>query len=172
MNAIIRPENSGDVEQISSVTEAAFGQKNEAMLVEALREKDEYEPKLSLVAVYRNRIIGHILFFPLKISGETEKTTLCLAPLSVLPAFQHKGVGEKLVKEGLKAAEHLGYESVVVVGHPTYYPKLGFSKASRWGLKVAFECPDEAFMALELKKNALRDAAGIVEFTEEYTECG
>jgi predicted N-acetyltransferase YhbS len=171
MNAIIRPENSSDIEHISSVIEAAFGQKNEATLVEKLREKDEYEPKLSFVAVYRNKIIGHILFFPLKIRSDPEKTTLCLAPLSVLPEFQHRGVGEKLTKEGLKAAEHLGYESVVVVGHPQYYPKLGFSKASKWGMKVSFECPDEAVMALELKKGALKDAAGTVDFPKEYTEC-
>jgi putative acetyltransferase len=172
MNAIIRPENTGDYEQISSVIEAAFGQKNEATLVEALREKDEYEPKLSLVAVYRNKIIGHILFYPIKIKAAEEKTTLCLAPVSVHPSFQKKRVGEKLIKEGLKTAQHLSYESVVVVGHPSYYPKLGFSKASKWRMKVSFECPDEAFMALELKKGALKDAAGTVDFPKEYTECG
>jgi predicted N-acetyltransferase YhbS len=61
---------------------------------------------------------------------------------------------------------------VVVVGHPGYYPRLGFSKASKGGLKVAFECPDEAFTAIELKEGALKDAAGTVGFIKEFFECG
>lgn len=170
MEVIVRPEKSGDIEEVYSLIEAAFGQKTEAELVEKLREKDGFNPKLSLVAVHRNKIVGHVLFYPLKIKAAGGKTTLCLAPLSVLPAFQHKGVGGKLIKAGLRAAEHLGFESIVVVGHPEYYLKLGFKKASNWGLKVAFECPDEAFMALELKEDALKDAEGVVDFLPEYLE--
>jgi len=64
--------------------------------------------------------------------------------------------------EALKQAKELGHDSVVVLGHPEYYPKLGFEKASQWGIRAPFEVPDEAFMAMELHENALKDVSGLL----------
>jgi len=87
-----------------------------------------------------------------------------------LPEFQKQGIGGELIKEGLKACQRLGYNSVIVLGHPEYYPKFGFKPANKWGVRDPFGAPVEAFMALELKKGALEGAGGVVEYPEEFLE--
>lgn len=70
----------------------------------------------------------------------------------------------------MKKAKELGYNSVVVLGHPDYYPKFGFKKASLWGIKAPFEVPDNVFMALELRENALNRVSGVVEYPSIFFE--
>ncbi len=109
--------------------------------------------------------------FPIIIRSATgeEKETISLAPVAVRPDFQKKGIGEELIKEGLKSSDRqFGYDSVIVLGHPEYYPKFGFKKAGSWGIKDPFGAPAEAFMALELKEGALKGAGGVVEYPEEF----
>jgi putative acetyltransferase len=90
----------------------------------------KYISVLSLVAEIDNKIVGHILFFPIKIiSQENEYETLSLAPMSVLPTYQKMGIGSKLIEYGIKAAKKAGYGSIIVVGHPDYYPRFGFAPA-------------------------------------------
>lgn len=74
------------------------------------------------------------------------------------------------ILEALKKAKELEYNSVVVLGHPEYYPKFGFEKASLWGIKAPFEVPEEAFMALELQENALYNISGVVEYPSAFFE--
>lgn len=69
---------------------------------------------------------------------------------------------------GIKAAASAGFESIIVMGHPWYYPRFGFQPASRWHIKPPMEAPDEAFMALELIDCALHDKAGVVAYPAEY----
>ncbi len=69
----------------------------------------------------------------------------------------------------MKKAKELGYKAVVVLGHPTYYPKFGFERASKWNIKPPIDdLPDEASMAIELEEGSLKDKAGIIEYPEEY----
>jgi predicted N-acetyltransferase YhbS len=91
--------------------------------------------------------------------------------MAVKPGLQKKGIGGKLIKEGLKRAAEPGFESAIVVGHPQYYPRYGFEKASKWGIKLNFEVPDEAFMAIELKKDSLKGKKGVIELPQPYMEC-
>lgn len=76
--------------------------------------------------------------------------------MSVRPGFQKQGIRSELIKEGLKACRQSGHNSVIVRGHPEYYPKFGFKQAGTWGIKDPFgaQCQIEAFMALELEKGA------------------
>jgi putative acetyltransferase len=90
--------------------------------------------------------------------------------MAVHPECQRKGVGVRLVQEGLTIAKQLGHDSVVVVGHPEYYPMFDFRPASNWDIKAPFDVPDEAFLALELKDGALMDVSGTVEYPEEFNE--
>lgn len=169
MKIVIRAETVDDYAKIREINNRAFNQDTEGELIENLRKKKEYIAELSLVAEYKNQLIGHILFFPLSIIGKNKRfPTLALAPMSVLPEFQNKGIGGKLIKEGLKVAEQLGFTSVIVLGHPEYYPKFGFEKASTWNIKPPFDAPDDAFMAIELVENALIDASGMLEYPQEY----
>ena len=169
MDVLIRNEKKDDYNEIRKINELAFGQKNEGKLVDDLRKKSDFNCLLSLVAEIKGRIVGHILFYPIKIKNEDkEHIVLSLAPIAVHPDFQNKGIGTKLVKKGLEAAKKTGYDAVIVVGHPNYYPRFGFSPASKWDIKLPIECPDDVFLALELKKNSLKNISGLVEFPKEY----
>ena len=149
----------------------AFRQKNEAVLVEKLRHNKKYNSNLSIVAEYNERVIGHILFFPILIrTQDTEIESLALAPLSVSPEFQKMGVGRRLIEDGLRKAREMGYTSVIVLGHPEYYSKFGFVPARKWGISAPFEVSDDAFMGIELQADALLNASGVVEYPEEFLE--
>jgi putative acetyltransferase len=161
MKIDIRPETRADYAPVRAVYAAAFGREDEARLVERLRRRPGFVPELSLTARHYDRVVGHILFTPVEIVGAGARVpSLALAPVAVLPAFQRKGVGGKLVKVGLSKAKKLGFTSVVVLGHPYFYPRFGFAPADKWHLAAPFAAPDEAFMAQELAPGALTPVVG------------
>ena len=121
---------------------------------------------LSLAAELDDAVVGHILFSPVSI--EPEGTAIGLAPMAVLPEHQRRGIGGRLVREGLELLRAAGHGAVVVLGHPEYYPRFGFTRANRFGLRCEFECRDEAFMALELSPGALANRAGLVRYLREF----
>ena len=164
----IRPEQTDDIKAIRAVNEQAFGQKAEADLVGALRQNQKIIA--SLVAVDRGRIIGHILFSPVTIAGRTRMyyPSAGLAPMAVIPKRQREGIGTQLVEAGLRACRETGYNSVMVLGHPDFYPRFGFVPASRYGILNGFGAPDAAFMALELEPDALAQCAGTVQYQPEF----
>jgi predicted N-acetyltransferase YhbS len=164
----IREENANDYNAVYTLNDRSFGQKDESDLIERIRKGNCFIPELSLVAEKDGKIIGHILFSKIKIRGDVESDSLALAPMAVLPEFQKRGIGGKLIREGLRKAKELGFESVIVLGHKGYYPKFGFKKASQWGIVCSFEVPDEAFMAIELIEGALSGKAGTIVYPEEF----
>ncbi len=172
MALLLRHETPADFCEITRVNDAAFGQSQEGRLVEQLREHERYLSRLSLVARTDDRIVGHILFFPVDIvdeEGGQRYLSLSLAPMSVLPEYQNQGIGTELVVQGLDAAAGLGFTSVVVLGHPWYYPRFGFEPASRFGISSPWEgLPDEAFLALELEPGSLEEVRGVVEYPQEF----
>lgn len=169
----IRPEGPGDPDAIFEVNLQAFGQDGEARLVNALRDDGDYDRDLSLVAVHGGRIIGHILFPPITIVSDTAETAaLALAPLAVHQDFQCLGIGAALIEEGLKECQRLGHRIVIVVGHPGYYPRFGFTRARDFGICVPFPCPDEALMALPLACGALDGISGIVRYPPAFDATG
>jgi putative acetyltransferase len=166
---IIRQETPEDAAAIRHVNEEAFGQKEEAEIVEKLRSRGVLT--ISLVAVQDNEIIGHIAFSPVKIESEHSSfEAIALAPMSVLPAYQRKGIGSQLVRAGLEECRRLGHEIIVVLGHPDYYPRFGFIPAKPKGIDCEFQVPDEAWMTLELKEGALAGQRGTVRFQPEFRE--
>ena len=169
----IRPERSEDIDAIFEVNYQAFAQDGEARLVNALRNDGDYLHDLSLVAVSGDRIIGHILFPPITIVSETAETNaLALAPLSVHQDYQCLGIGSALIEVGLKECQRLGHRIVIVVGHPSYYPRFGFTRARDFGIHAPFPCPDEAFMALQLESGALDGISGTVRYPLAFDAVG
>ncbi|MEK6325359.1 MAG: N-acetyltransferase [Acidobacteriota bacterium] len=164
---VIRAETIEDHAAVRRVNELAFTQRNEADLVDALREKAR--PYISLVGVVDQQVAGHIFFSPVSIeSVEDAFTAMGLAPLSVLPEYQNQGIGTRLVREGLKECQRLGHEIVVVLGHPNYYPRFGFERASSKGLRSEYDVRDEVFMVAELKPGALAGRHGLVKYHAEF----
>ena len=148
----VRAEAPADFEAIRTVHAEAFGRADEADLVERLRGDGEFVAALS--AVCDGRVVGHIAFSRLPITAPgREITGAALAPLAVLPRLQRQGVGSALVRAGLRRCAELGIEAVVVLGHPTYYPRFGFSAALAQQLQAPFSGP--AFMAQALVADAL-----------------
>jgi putative acetyltransferase len=169
----IRTERPEDIDAIFEVNFQAFGQDGEARLVNALREDGDYLRELSLVAVSGDRIIGHILFPPIAIVSDAAETpALALATLSVHQDFQCLGIGTALIEEGLKECQILGHRIVIVVGHPSYYPKFGFTVARDFGIIAPFPCPDKAFMALPLTSGALDGIHGTVRYPLAFDATG
>lgn len=152
----IRQEQGFDRAEVYEVVKAAFASAehsdgNEQDLVTALRGSGSFVPELSLVAEEDGRIVGHILFTKADVGGHT---VLALAPLSVLPPHQRKGIGQALMAEGHRIAKKLGFDYSVVLGHAGYYPRAGYRPASRFGIKAPFDVADENFMAFKLNPGA------------------
>ncbi|MED3541798.1 N-acetyltransferase [Bacillus toyonensis] len=171
----IRQEQKNDYRKTEEVVKEAFlneefSDKKEHELVKHIRECDAFIPELSIVAVDKE-IVGHIMLSKITIEqGGTTIDSLALAPVSIAPSHQKKGIGGKLITAALEKAKELGYGSVVVLGHPEYYPKFGFERASQWNIKAPFEVPDEVFMVMELRENTLQGVEGIVQYSSAFAE--
>ena len=93
-----------------------------------------------------------------------------LAPLAVLPEFQRLGVGSALVRAGISMLKDMGCPFIIVLGHPGYYPRFGFQKASTCGIRCQWEVPDEAFMILVLNQQAMEGISGVARYRNEFDE--
>ena len=150
-----------------AVNELAFGGPSEADIIDAVRP---FEGVVSLVAAERGRVIGHILFTTVRIDDAGSAVRAAgLGPMAVAPDGQRQGVGSRLVRAGLDACRAHGYDLVVVVGHPDYYPRFGFVPAGTKGLRCEYPVPPEAFMVLELRPGASAGVAGVVRYLPEFT---
>ncbi len=170
MTIIIRQEMASDHEKVYEINRLAFNQENESKLIERIRESNNHVPELSLIAEIDDKIVGHIFFSKITIVGDSTYDSLALAPMAVTPEYQRKGIGSKLVAKGLEKGKELGFNSIIVLGHKDYYPKFGFQRASKWGIKCPFEVPDEVFMAIELTEKALDGKSGIVQYPDEFND--
>ena len=167
MSTMIRPESAADISAIRGVNERAFGSSIEADLVDALRI--EGYARLPLVAVAEGQIVGHVLFSRLPIVTPTGTIdALALAPVAVLPEFQRRGIGSKLIAAGLEQCAAMGEMIVIVLGEPAFYGRFGFSAALAAPLECAYAC--EAFQALELQPRALRGVTGKVEYPPPFEQ--
>ena len=139
---MIRREEKRDFPEVENLVQRAFenaqhrdGQ--EHLLVSALRKDKGYIPELSLVAVVEGVLVGHIMFTEVKI-GESRQ--VALAPLSVDPDFQNRGIGRALMEEGHRIAKELGYDYSIVLGSEVYYPKVGYQPASQFNIHPPLMC--------------------------------
>ena len=167
-NILIRDEVEGDIAAITEVTASAFesmeiSSHTEQFIVEALRDAGVLS--VSLVAEVDGQVVGHIAFSPVTISDETQNW-YGLGPVSVLPAYQRKGIGKALIEEGLARLKALGAKGCCLVGHPQYYRKFGFENVT--GL-VLEGVPPEVFFALVLDGDMPQ---GTVTFHEGFTATG
>ncbi|WP_327233021.1 N-acetyltransferase [Streptomyces sp. NBC_01317] len=148
INWITRAETSADIPTIHDITLAAFDTPLEADLVDALRADPSWIDGLSIVTTDQDgKLIGHALLTRCHID---DTPALCLGPVAVRPEYQKTGAGSAAIRAALQAAKELGEHFVIVLGHPTYYPRFGFTRASEYGIGLSIDVPDEAMMALTL----------------------
>ncbi len=165
----IRLEIPEDALQVRTVNELAFGQPLEANLIERLQRACNIS--LSLVAE-DDAVVAHILFTPVVVESAGRRVVgMGLAPMAVVPDRQRQGIGSELVRRGLEILRARGCPFVVVVGHPEYYPRFGFERASVHGLASQWEgVPDAAFMVLVLDTNAMAGVSGVAKYRDEFNE--
>jgi putative acetyltransferase len=149
---VVRAATAGDWGAIRAVIGAAFDSSSfdEAAIVEGVRA--EGAALVELVEELDGEIAGHVLFS--RMTTAPNRFIAGLGPLAVRPDRQNRGIGQRLSRAGIEAVRALGAGGIVVLGHPTYYPKFGFSH----GLAAPLGSPyadRDAFMALELTPGAL-----------------
>lgn len=164
---LVREETPDDLDVIREVNRQAFGGEAEVKLIDQLRADGDVV--LSLVAQIDGEVVGHILFSKL----ESETTggiikAVALAPMAVSPEFQERGIGTAMVERGLALCRERGYNVVVVLGHPAYYPRFGFSSEKAKVLRSPYSELGEAYMALELVPGALRGVSGSIRYAKAF----
>ncbi|WP_195938979.1 GNAT family N-acetyltransferase [Romboutsia sp. 1001713B170131_170501_G6] len=148
-----------------------FSDKDEHNLVDRLRNSNEYIRELALLAEINEEVVGYSLLTKINIKNENEsRESLALAPISVLPKHQNKGVGKALINESIEKAKNLGYSSIVVLGHPSYYSKFGFINANEFYIKPPFEVSNDVFKVLVLNKEKFKGTSGVVEYSSAFFE--
>ena len=164
-DVVVRPEVETDYPGIREVNESAFGGREEAEIVEALRR--EGAVLLSLVAESSRAIVGHILFSRMWIETSSGSVAaVALAPMAVRPGDQRRGIGGRLITRGLDMLRAMDERIVIVVGHAGYYPRFGFSTTLGRALDNPF--PADVFMALELSPGALDGIRGRVRYPAAF----
>jgi putative acetyltransferase len=163
MEIMIRAEETKDIAHVQDILRAAFPTDVESRLVDALRANGK--AIISLVAVNSNEVLGHILFSPVSTTPPSDAKGLGLAPVAVDPDFQLQGIGAKLIQEGLRRCEDLGYDYCVLLGAPDYYHRFGFQKASMFGLQNEYGV-DHEFMVIRFSNH--QPAPGMVRYAPEF----
>lgn len=156
---LIREEKAEYIEKIKIINQQAFGRPVEADIVDWLCKSCPGLP--SLMALANDEIVGHILFSPAKIECVARTIEgLGLAPAAVPPARQRQGIGKLLVRRGQEMLRGRSCPFIIVLGHPEYYPRFSFERASVHGIASQWEKgPNEAFMIQVLQQGAMQEAA-------------
>jgi putative acetyltransferase len=163
-----RKEEPDDIAAIHDLNLAAFDNGPEAGLVDKLRAS--CEDYLAFVAVEDGSVVGHVAFTSATIEN-CSATGLGLAPMAVLPSHQRRGIGSRLVRHGLEYLRDAGCPFVIVLGHPEYYPRFGFERASIHQVRCQWDgVPDEAFMIAVFTRGILPKAGGIAKYRKEFDE--
>lgn len=169
----IRESTPSDHTEIFAVHTAAFGAEKGpeiAELVRGLMQDDTALPRLSLVALEGDRILGHILYTRAVVPDPPADVAVqLLAPLAVLPEAQGQGVGGRLIRAGLERLKAAGVELVFVLGHPDYYPRYGFAPAGAQGFDAPYPIPEKnagAWMVRALADGVIGRVRGKLQCSE------
>lgn len=167
MDILIREERPEDYRAVELLTREAFWgffapSCDEHYLAHALRTAPAFVPALDLVAEADGQLVGNVMYSLAKVVSETgeARTVLTFGPLSVLPAWQGKGVGAALMRASLRKARDMGYGAVAFFGHPDYYPRFGFRPAAEFGIHPAAGGDSDALMAMALRDGGLDGVSG------------
>ena len=169
MNIKIRLEQPKDYRAVEELTREAFwGSMNhptcdgEHLLVHKLRDLPSFVPELDFVAEAEGQLAGHIIYSTAKVitPGGGEIEVLSFGPISVLPEYKRMGVGSALMRHSISEAKKLGYRAIIFYGHPDYYPRFGFNRASAFGITSENGKSFDALMAMPLYDGALDGVIG------------
>lgn len=162
----LREEAPADWGAIRVVNRLAFGRDDEADLVDCLRRDGDVVA--SVVALEQGEVVGHALFSKLGLQCDDGATirAVALAPVAVRPEHQRRGIGAALIRHGLALCRARGVSAVIVLGHPDYYPRFGFSANKARSLRAPFS--GDAFMALDLTPGVLENRSARLRYAAAF----
>jgi len=167
MTISIRLEEQRDYKTVEYLTREAFWDLyhpgcSEHWIVHSIRKESAFVRELSYVACDGDTVIGNIIYSKAKVvrNDNKEFEVLCMGPFAVLPAYQKKGIGARLLNHTLERAKERGFKAIIIFGNPAYYQRFGFRNAKDFGIATAWGANLDAFMALELFSGSLNGITG------------
>ena len=167
MRIDIRLEQKQDFRAVEELTREAFWDVyvpgcDEHLLIHNMRDDDMFIKQLDFVAEVDGEIVGHIAYAKgfVECSGGENKDVILFGPLSVLPKYQGKGIGTRLVRHSVEVAKSMGFTAILIYGDPKYYSRFGFVSTRKWEITTADGKYMNALMGLELVDGALTDCSG------------
>ncbi len=171
MNTLICEEQSHQIADIRDLVRAAFGQDDEAILVDRLRDAGALS--VSMVLVVEDEMVAHAAASPMSWSCGTDRVVVwALAPVSVKPDRQRRGYGSRIVRVTIDRCREKDADVLTVLGNPNYYGRFGFTPAPQHGLKIENADFGDAFMVMELKKGALSESRGSLRWHPAFDQLG
>jgi len=174
MEIELRPEEEKDYKTVENITREAFWNHyvpgcDEHFLVHKLRKTDVFIKELDFVALCNNEIVGNIMYAKSAVkNNDLEYTVLTFGPLSVLPEYQNKGIGGKLINHTIELSKKLGYKGIIIYGDPEYYKRFGFKESKEYKITNKDKKFPAALLVLELYPNALNGVEGIFDEGKAY----
>lgn len=125
---LIRDERPEDFGAVIDLTQRAFAPMpfaagDEQSLIGKLREAGALT--ISLVAELDGKVAGHVAFSP-ALAKDRSQGWFALGPVSVEPVLQRRGIGGRLIGEGVARLRQMDAAGCIVLGDPAYYPRFGF----------------------------------------------
>jgi len=162
----LRLENEKDFGAVEALTREAFWNihvpgASEHLLIHNLRKTKEFIRNLDFVAIANQKIVGNIAYVETKIiNNEKEYIVLTFGPVSVLPEYQNKGIGTKLINHTIQLSKEMGYKAIIIYGDPEYYKRFGFRESKKYNITNMEGKYPAALLVLELFTNALNGING------------
>ena len=168
----IETMNLKDLPQIKDLIYRSFlndehSNHTEQDFVEYLVYTKNFVPELALTAKKKDKIVRFLMLYPIGFKGVGAFKALGLAPLCVGPEFQKQGIGSSLLREAHRRAKR-AYDIIALVGHPAYYLRFGYEKASKYNTIFPFELPDEVKMIKRLHEKIELSGDYQIEYPQGY----
>ena len=167
INLIIRNEKKEDYRNVEQLIRVAFWNLyvpgcNEHYILHNLRKSNDFIPELDFVAEKEGQIVGQIAYSRgiIKRKQGEEKEVISFGPVSILPAFQKRGIGSALIIHTINLARGMGYPAICIYGDPRYYSRFGFRCAEKYEIRAADDKFAVALQVLELKHGVLNNMSG------------
>lgn len=166
MNAadvIYLPEDPAHDFEIDHINEEAFGPGRFTRAAYKIREGGPHERALSFVAMHNGAVVASVRLT--RVAAGMGRALL-LGPLAVRPTYKNIGIGRKLVRMALTAAEKAGAPAVILVGDEPYYGPLGFKKIPRGQISMPRPVDLDRLLAVEIEPGAVALLTGMVDHEE------
>jgi predicted N-acetyltransferase YhbS len=135
-----------------------------------MRSHPDFIRELDFIAEYNGKVVGNIMYIKTwlinEIGGKLE--IISFGPISVLPAYQRKGVGSALITHTKELARKNGMNAIVILGDPHNYCKHGFKSSKDFNISDTKGYYPYGMLALELKEGILAEHKWKYQYSDVY----